>query len=114
MEFTEYVGDRPAAAFDGLRFVQDHVLPLDPLEVLDVLDDELVAGDDNVEGCFLRMETLLVPELPQDAPVLCVPPIRHNLLKHKTPHQNRYTYTQYGTIYSNKKHLIEIDALILL
>ena len=27
-----------AAAFDGLRLVQDHVLPLDTLEVLDVLD----------------------------------------------------------------------------
>lgn len=39
----------PGRALDGLCLVQDHVVPADALEVLDVLDDELVAGDDDVE-----------------------------------------------------------------
>lgn len=74
-----YVGDRPAATLDGLCFIQYHVLPLDSLEVLDVLDDQLVAGDDHMEGGLLCVQTLLVPELPQDPPVLGVPPVRHYL-----------------------------------
>ena len=54
-------------------------MPLDALEILDVLDDQLVAGDDHVEGGLLRVQALLVPELPQDPPVLCVTPVRHYL-----------------------------------
>ena len=48
--------DPPGRALDGLGLVQDHVVPADALEVLDVLDDELVAGDHHVEGRVLRVD----------------------------------------------------------
>ena len=52
----------PGATLDGLRLVQDHVLPFDSLEVLDVLDDELIGRDDNVERGVLRVQVVLVPK----------------------------------------------------
>ena len=55
-------------------------MPADALEVLDVLDDELVAGDHNVEGCVLRVDQLRVPELTQHLTVLRVAPVRHHLV----------------------------------
>lgn len=69
----------PVAAFDGLGLVQDHVLPLDPLEVLDVLHHQLVAGDEHVEGRVLLVQQLLVPVLAYDLPLLGAAPIRQCL-----------------------------------
>ena len=54
-------------------------MPFDPLEVLDVLDDELVGGDDHVEGRVLRRHAVLVPELSHHLTVLGVTPVRHHL-----------------------------------
>jgi len=39
----------PRGTFNRLCFIEYHVVPLDALEVLDVLNDQLVAGDDNVK-----------------------------------------------------------------
>ena len=59
-------------------------MPLDALEVLDVVDDELVARDDDVEGRVApRVRLLLAPELTQHAPVLRVAPVRHHLRVHR-------------------------------
>lgn len=49
----------PGAAFQRLGLVQDHVLPLDPLEVLDILDHQLVACDHHMERCVLGVEGFL-------------------------------------------------------
>lgn len=49
----------PAAALQGLGLIQNHVLPFDPLEVLDVLDHQLVAGDHHVERGILRVQCFL-------------------------------------------------------
>ena len=74
---TELYGDTaamfmflPGAALQRLRLIQDHVLPLDSLEVLDVLDHQLVACDHHVERC-----------------VLCV---KGFLLKHRQTHNTGY------------------------
>jgi len=39
----------PRRTLNSLCFIEYHVVPLDALEVLDVLNDQLVAGDDNME-----------------------------------------------------------------
>ena len=80
LSMKQGTSDGPGRALDGLCLVQDHVVPADALEVLDVLDDELVAGDDDVERCFLRVDQLRVPELTQHLPILCVTPVRHHLV----------------------------------
>jgi len=49
----------PGAALERLRLIQDHVLPLDPLEVLHVLHHQLVAGDDHVERRVLGVQGFL-------------------------------------------------------
>ena len=54
-----YANVLPGAAFQCLGLIQDHVLPFDPLEVLDVLDHQLVACDNHVEGCILRVKGFL-------------------------------------------------------
>ena len=55
-------------------------MPLDALEVLDVLDDELVGGDDHVERGVLSVHVLLVPELTQHLTILGVTPVGHHLV----------------------------------
>lgn len=52
----------PAAALQCLGLVQHHVLPLDPLEVLDILDHQLVACDDDMERCILGIQGFLLRE----------------------------------------------------
>ena len=49
----------PGAAFQCLGLIQNHVLPFDPLEVFDVLDHQLVARDNHMEGCILRVKCFL-------------------------------------------------------
>lgn len=50
----------PGAALQRLRLIQNHVLPLDSLEVLDVLDHQLVACDHHVERCVLCVKGFLL------------------------------------------------------
>lgn len=49
----------PGAALQRLGLIQDHVLPLDPLEILDVLHHQLVARDHHVERRVLGVERFL-------------------------------------------------------
>lgn len=49
----------PGAALQCLGLIQDHVLPLDPLEILDVLHDQLVARDHHMERRVLGVERFL-------------------------------------------------------
>lgn len=69
----------PAATLDSLSLVKDHVLPLDSLEVLDILDHQLVTGDEHMKGGILLVEQLLVPVLPDDLPLLRISPVRQSL-----------------------------------
>ena len=65
---------------DVLRFVQDHVLPLDTLEVLLVLCYELVTGDEHMEGSVLVVaDFFLAPKLSQSRSVLHVTPVWQRL-----------------------------------
>ena len=79
----------PGTALDGLRLVQYHVVPLDTLKVLDVLDDQLVAGNQDVELTVYGVEEMLTPELTQDASLLRVPPVRQHLRKEKMIYNNK-------------------------
>jgi len=54
-------------------------MPLNALEVSDVLNDELVACDDNVKRRFLHVHVLLTPELAKDLAVLRVAPVWNHL-----------------------------------
>lgn len=54
-------------------------MPLDTLEILDVLNDQLVAGDDNMERCLLHVHVLLTPELTKDLAILRVAPVWNHL-----------------------------------
>lgn len=98
----------PGAALQCLGLIQDHVLPLDPLEILDVLHHQLVARDHHVERRvlgverFLRTKTYkvsrlwllvevptvcsratrlphLAPKLADHLPIVRVSPVRQNL-----------------------------------
>ena len=60
----------PAGAFDGLRLVEHHALPVDAAEVLDVGDDQLVGRHHHVEAGLLRVQVRLLPERPQHLAIL--------------------------------------------
>jgi len=67
-------------------------MPLDALEVFDVLDDQLVACDDNVKRRFLHVHVLLAPELAKDPAILRVAPVWNHLHVHTDgTAQHRYT-----------------------
>jgi len=54
-------------------------MPLDALEVFDVLDDQLVACDDDVKRRFFHVHVLLAPELAKDPAILRVAPVWNHL-----------------------------------
>lgn len=60
----------PACTLYGLGLVQNQVLPLNAIKVLEVCDHQLVASDNDVETGILCVQTLLIPELPQDFSLL--------------------------------------------
>ena len=65
---------------DILSLIEDHVLPLDTLEVLLILGDELVAGDQDVERSVLVIANLLLaPELAKRCSVFDITPVRESL-----------------------------------
>lgn len=49
----------PGAALQRLGFIQNHVLPLHPLEVLHILHNQLVARDHHVEWRILGVQGFL-------------------------------------------------------
>lgn len=54
-------------------------MPLDALEVFDVLNDQLVAGDHHVKRRLFHVHVLLAPELAKDSAILRIAPVRHHL-----------------------------------
>ena len=69
----------PVATLDSLGLVQDHILPLDALEVLDVLYHKLVAGDEDMERSILVVQELLVPVLADDLALVRTSPVWEGL-----------------------------------
>ena len=70
----------PWDRLDSLCLIQHHIVPLDSVEVLGILDDQLVRCHHYVEWGLLAVETLLrVPELSQHFAVLCVSPVWYHL-----------------------------------
>ena len=69
----------PGRTLNRLRLVQDHILPHDPLEILDVLYNKMVTCDHHVERCFLHVHVLLAPELTKDPTILRVAPVWDHL-----------------------------------
>lgn len=59
-------------------------MPLDALEVLEIRNDQLITGDDNMEGSILGVKVLLVPELAQHLTILSVAPVWHDLWFYNT------------------------------
>lgn len=47
---------------DGLRLIEDHILPVQPMEGLFVGNCQLITGDDDVEGRVGRPRKLLLSE----------------------------------------------------
>lgn len=103
-----YLHALPGAALQCLGLIQNHVLPLDPLEILDVLHHQLVARDHHVERRVLGVERFLrtkpykvsglwllvevptacsramrlphlAPKLADHLPIVRVSPVRQNL-----------------------------------
>jgi len=49
LELEQDIPSRACRAFDSLSFIQDHVLPLDALEVHSIRDNKVIARDDDME-----------------------------------------------------------------
>ena len=63
-----------------LSLVEDHILPLDTLEVLLILGDELVTGNQDMKrSVFVVADLFLAPELSKRRSVFDVTPIREGL-----------------------------------
>jgi hypothetical protein len=81
LEIEQDIPSRTRRTLDGLRLVQDHVLPLDALEVHRVRDDKVVAGNDDVETRVLvehHPAFLLDPELAKRLAFGDGPPVRNH------------------------------------
>ena len=79
LELQQHLPALGRRGFDGLGLVQDQVLPLDPVEILEISYDELIARDHNVERCTLRVQVLLVPEVSENLPLRGRAPVRDYL-----------------------------------
>jgi hypothetical protein len=76
MEPEQRLPSNAGRVFDVLGFVKNHVLPVHALEILLILGDQLVAGDQNVKRSILIVgEVFLAPELAQRRTILHVAPI---------------------------------------
>lgn len=65
---------------DVLSLIENHILPLNTLEVLLILSDELVAGNQYMEGGILVVADLfLAPELSKRRPIFDITPVREGL-----------------------------------
>ena len=65
---------------DVLSLIENHILPLDTLEVLLILSDELVAGNQYMKGGVLVVADLfLAPEFSERCPIFDITPVREGL-----------------------------------
>lgn len=78
VEPEEHLPASTRRALDGLRFIEHHVLPIDPVEVLVVGHDQLVRSDHDVETRLGRVQIPRVPKLAQYLPLLRVAPVRND------------------------------------
>ena len=65
-----------------------HVLPLDPLEVLLIQDNEVITGDEDVEGRVTAVQLLSMPVLTQDLPLLLCALVRELNKQNKKRKEN--------------------------
>ena len=80
MEPKQRLPTHTGRVLDILSLVENHILPLDTLEVLLILGDELVAGNQDVERSVLVItDLLLAPELSKRCSILDVTPVRECL-----------------------------------
>ena len=65
-------------ALDCVGFIQDHVLPFQPLEIFLVGNNYLIAGDENMKWGVLLAKPTRVPKLAEDLSILDGAPVREN------------------------------------
>lgn len=71
---------------DGLSFVKNHILPLDPLKVFLIRNDDLVAGHQDVKRRVLVVTLiLLVPKFAEGGAIFDAAPIRQSLQRRYEP-----------------------------
>ena len=77
MEPKQRLPTHTGSVLDILSLIKDHILPLNALEVLLILGDELVTGDQDVErGILVVADLFLAPELSKGRPVFDIAPVR--------------------------------------
>jgi hypothetical protein len=80
MESEQRLPTDTGSVLNVLSFIENHILPLDTLEVLLILGDELVTGNQDVERSILVIADLfLAPELSKRCSILDVTPVREGL-----------------------------------
>lgn len=70
----------PVDALDCLSLVQHHVVPLQAIEELEVLNHNLVTGDDYVETGFSRPKVLSVEEFAKILSFFWIAPVWYDLM----------------------------------
>ena len=76
MEPKQRLPPHTGRVLDILCLIENHILPLDALEVLLILGDELVVGNQDVEGSILVIADLfLAPELSKRCSVFDITPV---------------------------------------
>ena len=80
MEPEQRLPTHARRVLDVLSLVKNHILPFDTLEVLLILGDELVAGNQDVKRGILGIANLfLAPELSKRCSVFDITPVREGL-----------------------------------
>ena len=80
MEPKQRLPAHTGRVLDILSLIKNHILPLDTLEVLLILGDELVAGDQDVERSVLVVTDLfLAPEFSKGCSVFDITPVWEGL-----------------------------------
>ena len=80
MESKQRLPTDTGRVLNVLSLVENHILPLDTLEVLLILGDELVTGNQNVKRCVLVIADLfLAPELSKCCSIFDVTPVWEGL-----------------------------------
>lgn len=79
VELEEDVPSSTATTLDSLCLIKDHVLPFETLQIDAVGDDEIVRGDDDMEGSISVVNNrLLRPEFAEGLAIGYSPPIRND------------------------------------
>jgi len=80
MESKQRLPTDTGRVLNVLGLIENHILPLDTLEVLLILGDELVTGNQDVERCVLVIADLfLAPELSKRCSIFDITPVWEGL-----------------------------------